>query len=108
MSVVCIKGHLSKSGSLCNHKFFRQFKAASKRRLNRKIVTDPLKDFKVRAPPVEIVEEGEQVEGQLAPGLLLAVVQDVCIHHTDRIVHHLRAVGRPVEEPDRGDEDIYR
>lgn len=39
--------------------------------------------------PVQVVEEGEQVEAQLTPGLLLTVVQDVCIHHTDRIIHYL-------------------
>lgn len=55
-------------------------------------------------PPVEIVEEREQIEAQLAPGLLLAVIKNVGVHYTDRIVHDLRAIGRPVEKPARGRE----
>lgn len=49
--------------------------------------------------PVEIVEEREQIKAQLTPGLLLAVVKNVGIHHTDRIVHDFRTVGRPMEKP---------
>lgn len=48
---------------------------------------------------VEIIEEGEQVEAQLTPGLLLAVVENIGVHHADRIVHDLRPVGRPMEKP---------
>lgn len=33
-----------------------------------------------RDSPVQVVEEGEEVEGQLTPGLLLAVAQGVRIH----------------------------
>lgn len=39
--------------------------------------------------PVKIVEEREQIEAQFTPGLLLAIIEDVGVHHTDRIVHHL-------------------
>lgn len=49
--------------------------------------------------PVEIVEEREQIKAQLTPRLLLAVVKNVGIHHTDRIVHDFRTVGRPMEKP---------
>lgn len=52
-------------------------------------------------PPVEIIEEREQIEAQFAPGLLLAVIENVGVHHADRIVHDLRAIGRPVEKPGR-------
>lgn len=49
--------------------------------------------------PVEIIEEGEQVKAQLTPGLLLAVVEDVGVHHAHGVVHDLGAVSRPVEKP---------
>lgn len=52
-----------------------------------------------RASPVQIIEEGEQVEGEFAPGLLLAVVEDVGIHDGDCIIHDLRAIRRAVEVP---------
>lgn len=39
--------------------------------------------------PVEIIKEGDQVEAQLTPGLLLTVVENVSVHHADRIVHDL-------------------
>lgn len=51
------------------------------------------------ASPVQIIEEGEQVEGEFAPGLLLAVVEDVRVHDGDCVIHGLRAVGRAVEVP---------
>lgn len=51
--------------------------------------------------PVEIIEEGEQIEAQLAPGLLLAVVEDVGVHHAHGVVHDLGAVSRPVEKPEK-------
>lgn len=50
--------------------------------------------------PVEIIEEREQIEAQLTPGLLLAVVKDVGVHHAHGIVHDLGAVSRPVEKPE--------
>lgn len=49
--------------------------------------------------PVQVVEEGEQVETQLTPGLLLAVVEDVWVHNADWVVHDLWPVRRAVEEP---------
>lgn len=52
-----------------------------------------------KASPVQVIEEGEQVEGEFAPGLLLAVVEDVGIHDRDRIIHDLRAIRRTVEVP---------
>lgn len=52
-----------------------------------------------KASPVQVIEEGEQVEGEFAPGLLLAVVEDVSIHDRDRIIHDLRAIRRTVEVP---------
>lgn len=51
------------------------------------------------ASPVQVIEEGQQVEGEFAPGLLLAVVEDVSIHDRDRIIHDLRAIRRTVEVP---------
>lgn len=39
--------------------------------------------------PVEIIEEREQIKAQLAPGLLLAVIEDVGVHHTHGVVHDL-------------------
>lgn len=54
--------------------------------------------------PVEIIEEGEQIKAQLTPGLLLAVVEDVGIHHAHGVVHDLGAVGRPVEKPEKGEQ----
>lgn len=51
--------------------------------------------------PVEIIEEREQIKAQLTPGLLLAVVENVGIHHAHGVVHDLRAVGRPVEKPEK-------
>lgn len=38
---------------------------------------------------VEIIEEGEQIESHLTPGFLLTVVEDVCVHDTDWIIHDL-------------------
>lgn len=38
---------------------------------------------------VEIIEEREQIKAQLTPGLLLAVVENVGVHHADRVVHDL-------------------
>lgn len=51
--------------------------------------------------PVEIIEEREQVKAQLTPGFLLAVVENVGVHHAHRVVHDLRAVGRSVEKPEK-------
>ncbi len=39
--------------------------------------------------PVEIIEEREQIKAQLTPRLLLAVIENVGIHHADGIVHDL-------------------
>lgn len=55
-----------------------------------------------QASPVQVIEEGEQVEGEFAPGLLLAVVEDVSIHDRDRIIHDLRAIRGTVEVPGWG------
>lgn len=51
--------------------------------------------------PVEIIEEREQIKAQLTPRLLLAVVENVGIHHAHGVVHDLRTIGRPVEKPER-------
>lgn len=50
--------------------------------------------------PVQIVEKGEKVEAQFAPGLFLAIIQNVCIHHTHWIIHNLRPICRTVEKPE--------
>lgn len=50
--------------------------------------------------PVQIVEKGEKVEAKLAPGLFLAVIQNVCIHHTHWIIHNFRPICRSVEKPE--------
>ena len=39
--------------------------------------------------PVKIIEERDQIKAHLTPGFLLTIVEDVGIHHTNRIVHHL-------------------
>lgn len=49
--------------------------------------------------PVQVVEEGEEVESQLAPGLLLTVAQGVCVHDHRRVIGQLGAVRRTVEVP---------
>lgn len=67
--------------------------------LTGKITTDTsLRPFHL---PVEIIEEREQIKAQLTPGLLLAVVEDVGIHHAHGVVHDLGAVSRPVEKPEK-------
>lgn len=53
--------------------------------------------------PVQVIEEGEQVEGEFAPGLLLAVVEDVSIHDGDRIIHDLGAIRGTMEVPGVGE-----
>lgn len=52
--------------------------------------------------PVEIVEEGEHEEGQLAPGLLQAELERVAVHHRRRVVQQLLGVRRGVEVPTAG------
>lgn len=51
--------------------------------------------------PVEIVEEGEEIKAELTPGLLLAVVENVSVHHANRIIHDLRPVSWPMKEPEK-------
>ena len=52
-----------------------------------------------RNSPVEVIEEGQQVERQLAPGLLLTVTQGVCVHDRGRVVGQLGTVCRTVKVP---------
>lgn len=59
----------------------------------------PLETHQCINHTVQVIEEGEQVEGEFAPGLLLAVVEDVSIHDGDCIIHDLRAIRRTVEVP---------
>jgi len=49
--------------------------------------------------PVEIVEERQQVEGQLDPALSLAFVESVCIHDRGGIVQAGARHHRPVHVP---------
>lgn len=53
--------------------------------------------------PVKVVEEGQQVEGQLAPALLLTVGQDVCVHDGGGVVEsraaHHGSAHVPAEKP---------
>lgn len=49
--------------------------------------------------PVKVVEEGEEIKGQLTPGLLLTVTQGVRVHDHGRVVGELRAVCWTVEIP---------
>lgn len=49
--------------------------------------------------PVQVVEEGEEVEGQLTPGLLLTVAQGVRVHDHGRVVGQFGTVCRTVEVP---------
>lgn len=52
--------------------------------------------------PVEIVEEGEDEEGQLAPGLLQAELERVAVHHRRRVVEQLLSVRWGMEVPTTG------
>lgn len=49
--------------------------------------------------PVEIVEEGEDEKGQLAPGLLQAELEGVSVHHGRRVVEQLLRVRWGMEVP---------
>lgn len=49
--------------------------------------------------PVEIVEEGQDEEGQLAPGLLLAELECVTIHHRCWVIEQLLSVRWGMEVP---------
>lgn len=42
--------------------------------------------------PVEIVKEGEDEKGQLAPGLLQAELERISVHHGRRVVEQLLRV----------------
>lgn len=55
--------------------------------------------------PVEIVEEGEDKEGQLAPGLLQAELESVTVHHGCRVVEQLLSVRGRMEVPTTGGKD---
>lgn len=63
--------------------------------------TQPTGPVCVRSP-VEIVEEGEDEEGQLAPGLLQAELERVAVHHGRRVVEQLLGVRWGVEVPTAG------
>lgn len=52
--------------------------------------------------PVEIVEEGEDKKGQLAPGLLQAELERVAVHHGRRVVQQFLGVRWGVEVPTTG------
>lgn len=52
--------------------------------------------------PVEIVEEGEDEKGQLAPGLLQAELECVPIHHGRRVIEQLLCVRWGMEVPTTG------
>ena len=52
-----------------------------------------------RNSPVKVVEEGEEIEGQLTPRLLLTVTQGVCVHDHRWVIGELRAVCWTVEIP---------
>lgn len=49
--------------------------------------------------PVEIVEEGEDKKGELAPGLLQAEFERVSVHHRRRVVEQLLRVSWGMEVP---------
>lgn len=49
--------------------------------------------------PVEIVEEGEDKKGQLAPGLLQAELERVSVHHGCWVVEQLLRVRWGMEVP---------
>lgn len=54
-----------------------------------------------RNSPVKVVEEGEEIEGQLTPRLLLTVTQGVCVHDHRWVIGELGAVRWTVEIPAR-------
>lgn len=54
---------------------------------------------KSRNSPVKVVEEGEEIEGQLTPRLLLTVTQGVCVHDHRWVIGELGAVCWTVEIP---------
>lgn len=49
--------------------------------------------------PVEIVEEGKDEKGQLAPGLLQAELERVSVHHGRRVIEQLLRVRWGMEVP---------
>lgn len=55
--------------------------------------------------PVEIVEEGEDEEGQLTPGLLQAELECIAVHHGRRVVEQLLGVRWGMEVPTTGGKD---
>lgn len=71
--------------------------------------TNEMKSSLVKWPdlPVEIVEEGKEVEGQLTPGLFLAVTQGVCVHDCRWIIGQLWAVCWATKIPERAGEDNW-
>lgn len=52
--------------------------------------------------PVEIVEEGEDKEGKLAPGLLQAELERVTVHHRCGVVQQLLGVRWGMKVPATG------
>lgn len=49
--------------------------------------------------PVEIVEEGQEVERQLEPTFSLALIECVCVHNGGRIVEPGAAHHGPIQVP---------
>lgn len=58
-----------------------------------------------KCSPVEIVEEGEDKKGQLAPGLLQAELECITIHHGCWVVEQLLSVRWGMEVPTTGSKD---
>ena len=60
-----------------------------------------------RYVPVKVVEEGEEVEGQLDPSLSLTLVEGVRVHDGGGVVEAGPTHHRPVHVPGQGKFNIY-
>ena len=49
--------------------------------------------------PVDIIEEGEQVEGKFGPALPLTLVQHAAVHDRCRIIQTRAGHHRPIQVP---------
>ena len=50
--------------------------------------------------PVDIIEEGEQVEGKFGPALPLTLVQHAAVHDRCRIIQAWAGHHRPIQVPE--------
>lgn len=63
------------------------------------MLSNYLPTLPAKCSPVEIVEEGQDEEGQLTPGLLQTELERVAVHHRRRVVEQLLSVRWGMEVP---------